>query len=133
MLKNTLIISLFSLIIFVFGANSMPLYNKNCTVAVNSSSGAFYQTSSFSFKDAFLSDGASATYPLNYDYTSKIINYYNAKLVTKSALEGYCNNYYYYTPSLPNSVVINGKKVNVHIAVSDNCVTVGYPIIYYAY
>ena len=133
MCKNILIVLTFSFLIFIFGVNATPLYGEKCVVATNFSSVDFYKVDTYSFKDAFMGNGVSATYPTNYNYVNKIVDYYNAKLTFETTLEGYASSYYYYSSSLPNTVIINGKKVNVHIVITNDSITVGYPLVYYAY
>ena len=133
MLKNILFILTYVFTAIFFVSVTIPLSNESCTVAVNSSSGEFYYTNSCSIKDHFIGNGKSKTYPLNFDYEKEIINYYDAKVVEISTNGKYVENYYYYSSTLPNFVNVNGKKVNVHVAVTKDNITVGYPIIYYGY
>ena len=62
----------------------------------------------------------------------KIIESANATLVYKSNVNG-VENYYYYSPYINGKELVKGKKVNLHVAVSNEKVTVGSPLIYYGY
>ena len=133
MLKNIVVAILYFLSLIFFSVNSVALYGESCVVSLNSSSGDFYNANHYSIKDEFIGNGKSKTYPPTYDYENLIINYYDAKIVKTSNQNSYAKNYYCYSSALPNAVIVNGEKVNVQIAVTEFGVTVGYPIIYYAY
>ncbi len=75
-------------------------------------------------------DGVFKIYDeFDYNYLVKKLN---AKLVYSENLGGTVSKYYY-SNSLPKKEVINGKKVNLHVAISSNQVVVGTPIIYGSY
>lgn len=38
--------------------------------------------------------------------------------------------FYYYSPKLANFVIINKKKVNLHVVLNEKSMTVGYPLIF---
>ncbi len=60
------------------------------------------------------------------------IEKYGARLIFKE--EGAWGvNEYYYSPKLFNFVIIEGKKVNFHVAKNDKGITVGYPLIFSGY
>ncbi|MBO5713699.1 MAG: hypothetical protein J6R88_05855 [Clostridia bacterium] len=133
MLKKLLTVIAYVLLIFIFGFNATPLFANECVVSVSSSSGTFYKTTHYGFDDAFLGNGVCKFYDANYNYNKFVIEYYNAEVVDVSEVDGYATNYYYYSDMLPNAEIINGKKVNVHIAVTNERVVIGYPLIYYYY
>ena len=56
----------------------------------------------------------------------------NLKKVHYEEVNG-VKNYYYFTNKLFKKEVINGKSVNIHIAVSSDKISLGYPIIYGGY
>ena len=133
MLKNILVTILYLAMLVLFSINATPLFNENCVVAVSRSSGEFYSVNSYRFKDVFVGDGVSVTYSPSYNFKKEIIDYYGAEIVINNNYDSYAKNYYCYSKALPNAVIINGKKVNIHIAVTENAVTVGFPLIYYSY
>ena len=53
----------------------------------------------------------------------------NAQIVICESGENYTC-YYAYSPTLKKSKVIKDKMINLHIAITENCVKVGSPIIY---
>ena len=61
-----------------------------------------------------------------------VISAYDLKEVKKSEACGVLN-IYYYSPKISRIQVIDGKKVNFHVAISDGLITVGVPFIYYGY
>ena len=76
------------------------------------------------------SDGYYAT--LNKDIVYKFIKTLNCKKVYIEEICG-ITNYYLYTDKLPKKQVLKGKKVNLHLAVKGDSVTLGYPFIYGSY
>ena len=63
------------------------------------------------------------------EFVNSFLNNYEAKI---QLLEGgdLVNSEYYYSNKIAKYVIINGCRVNVHIAKSDYGVTIGVPIIY---
>ncbi len=47
--------------------------------------------------------------------------------------DGEVENYYFFSEKLPKKEVIAGKKVNLHLAINKNSITLGSPIIYFGY
>lgn len=60
-----------------------------------------------------------------YDYIKKL----NCKWVLVESVNG-VQNYYFYSNKLVKKQVIKGKTVNVHLAICNDRITLGYPIIY---
>ncbi len=60
------------------------------------------------------------------------IEKYGARLIFKEEGEWGVSEYYY-SPKLFNFVIIEGKKVNFHVAKNDTGITVGYPLIFSGY
>lgn len=130
MLKKFVVVVAFILIIMVASYSQFNIFKeKQVTFSKNYSQGEFftsnindlcarYQSKGFSFK---VDDG-------NLDFLTTL----NAKEVYKSQIEK-IENAYYYTNQIKRYQIINGRKVNVHIAKSADGITVGIPIIYYGY
>jgi len=75
--------------------------------------------------------GESATY-LNKNVKDEIMEQFNAKIMFCENINN-INNYYAYSEKIENYIVLNGEKVNLHIAVSIDKTTVGSPIIFGGY
>jgi hypothetical protein len=75
--------------------------------------------------------GESATY-LNQNLKEKIIQDFNAEIMFTETIAN-IKNYYAYTEKIENYIVLNGIKINLHIAVSQDKTTVGSPIIFGGY
>ena len=130
MLKKFVVVVAFILIIMVASYSQFNIFKeKQVTFSKNYSQGEFftsnindlrarYQSKGFSFK---VDDG-------NLDFLTTL----NAKEVYKSQIEK-IENTYYYTNQIKRYQIINGRKVNVHVAKSADGITVGIPIIYYGY
>ena len=130
MLKKFVVVVAFILIIMVASYSQFNIFKeKQVTFSKNYSQGEFftsnindlrarYQSKGFSFK---VDDG-------NLDFLTTL----NAKEVYKSQIEK-IENAYYYTNQIKRYQIINGRKVNVHVAKSADGITVGIPIIYYGY
>lgn len=129
------LLSLTLIFITVIGlsvVNLIPLYNQFVVVSVNSSSGEFYETNRYAFSDYLKGNGVCKTYDKNFNYASNIINPLNATIVKTEKIDGIIN-YYYYSKNLARTVTVDGKRVNLHVAVTSSLITVGYPLIYHAY
>ena len=130
MLKKFVVVVAFILIIMVASYSQFNIFKeKQVTFSKNYSQGEFftsnindlrvrYQSKGFSFK---VDDG-------NLDFLTTL----NAKEVYKSQIEK-IENTYYYTNQIKTYQIINGERVNVHVAKSTDGITVGIPIIYYGY
>ena len=130
MLKKFVVVVAFILIIMVASYSQFNIFKeKQVTFSKNYSQGEFftsninnlrarYQSKGFSFK---VDDG-------NLDFLTTL----NAKEVYKSQIEK-IENAYYYTNQIKTYQIINGERVNVHVAKSTDGITVGIPIIYYGY
>lgn len=131
MFKNLAVILSFFILIYACAINSNLFINEEVVVSINYSSGSFYNTKSLSVADVFSSSGQSKTFSSDFNYLTLIKNA-DAKLI-KSSGSGNVKNYYYYTSNLAKYVVIENKKVNLHVAVSEDKTVIGYPFIYYGY
>ena len=56
----------------------------------------------------------------------------NCKEVYREEING-IKNYYLYTDKLLKKQLVKGEKVNIHVAVKGDRVTLGYPFIYGSY
>ncbi len=66
------------------------------------------------------------------DKKQEIMENFNVKVIKKEQIDG-LNIIYGYTDFYSNFIYIKGKQSNVQIAESDDCVIVGFPIIYSGY
>jgi len=75
--------------------------------------------------------GESATY-LNKNLKDELITKFNAVVIfTEETAD--IKNYYAFTDKIDNYIILNGKKINLHIAVSQAKTTIGSPIIFGGY
>ena len=68
-------------------------------------------------------------YLTNEEIADKITTQYGAKILFTEEIGGVVS-YYAYTPQWRECVYIDGRKVNLHIALRKNCLAVGTPIIF---
>ena len=108
-----------------------PSFLGNGTVAVGGkSAGEFISFDKVTPSIAFGCDGVSFT--LDGSNYQEIVKKYSAKLTHSFTLDG-VTNLYFYSEKLPKKEIIFGKKVNLHVAINGQKITVGSPIIYYGY
>ena len=94
------------------------------------SAGRFIAFSCAGVSDVINCDGLSLT--LSDKNYGEIVKKYSAKLVHVFESSG-VKNLYFYSEKLTKSEIVFGKKVNLHVAIRGEVVTVGSPLIYYAY
>ena len=130
MLKSLLTIAVLWLLIFsLLPLNFVP---SDATIVLSGkSSGKFVVKNQLSASDMFSVDGLSLVVSKDYDVQT-LIEKLSAK-PTHYFSDGEVENYYYFTKKLPKSEVIAGKKVNLHVAVGKDYISLGSPIIYYGY
>jgi len=93
------------------------------------------QKQTLKFSDLFRVQGESVRFDFSDTDDKKqalvqeILQTYRAELVVKEEILGTVS-YYAYAPTLFNGVYVNGKKVNLHIAIGETQVAVGTPIIF---
>lgn len=106
-------------------------FSKELTVCKNGkSSGEFSIIKSNEIGKIINADGLS--FSLSTAELTNFLNEYECKKVFSSVIGG-VENHYFYSSKISKKEVIGGKKVNVHIAVSNKNITIGVPIIYYGY
>ena len=93
------------------------------------SSGEFIKEE-ISLDKIFLIDGVSIK--INGCDIEEKLNFLNAKMAHYFT-DGEVENYYFFSEKVHNFEIINGKKVNIHLAVKEGEIVVGSPIIYYGY
>ncbi|MBO5851081.1 MAG: hypothetical protein J6R29_01975 [Clostridia bacterium] len=122
MLKKTLFLLCLFFSCILFAQNAIPYKNievtygkkSNCTVnCVNVA--LFYESASIIKEKDF-----------NYQ---KILEKTNAKLQFIEETNG-VTSYYYYSSKLHKIEIVNGVKVNLHVAVSSDYIKLGTPFIY---
>lgn len=113
---------------------SSPLYSlpSQAVVALKGkSSGEFICKNELAVSNCLNVDGLSFSLSNDYD-VKNLIKKLNAKPI-HYFFDGEVENYYYFTEKLPKKELIVGKKVNLHVAIKKDFITVGSPIIYYGY
>lgn len=122
------------LIIFIITTFLLLPYkalDKSVVICKNGkSSGEFYSVSTFKVSDYLCVDGVS--FNISKSEIDGIIEKLNAKLVYTFS-DGEITSYYYYSPKISKKEKIFEKPINVHIAVTQEKVIFGSPIIYYGY
>ena len=106
-------------------------YLDGAVFSTKKSSGDFIDSKTVKPENYFHIDGVTLTFSSDFDM-SDAIELLSAKRVHYFT-DGTVENYYFFSEKLPKCQIINGKKVNFHVAVSKGKVTVGSPIIYYGY
>ena len=106
------------------------LFEKDIVYSVNGKSSGEFIKGEISLDKIFLIDGASIKTD-SYNIEEKL-NLLNAKMV-HCFTDGEVENYYFFSEKVHNFEIIDGKKVNIHIAVKQGEVVVGSPVIYYGY
>ena len=120
---------LLSLIVGVpFAVNGLP---KSATVCYGGkSSGEFSSITKTLPINTINRDGIS--YECTLEEANALVKKLRAKDVHVFIANG-VENHYYYTELIATKEVVFNKRVNLHIALSNNKTTVGSPIIYYGY
>ena len=103
---------------------------KDIVYSVNGKSSGEFIKGEISLDKIFLIDGASIKID-SYNIEEKL-NLLNAKMIHYFT-DGEVENYYFFSEKVHNFEIINGKKVNIHLAVKQGEVVVGSPVIYYGY
>lgn len=105
------------------------LFNKKSTVFVGSSSSECILIESFRQQIINGKKGESVKITTQEFNLEQIIKYFDAQLILKEQVGGIVN-YYFYSKKLRYKERIYGKTVNLHIAVTNQGVTLGTPLIY---
>ncbi len=130
MVKSVSAVLLLCLLVGLF--TPINQVENNAVITLNGkSSGEFICKKDITVSDFFDVNGLSLTLSNDIDVES-ILKKLNAK-PTHYFYDGEIENYYYFSEKLPKKEVIAGKKVNIHVAIKKDFITVGSPIIYYGY
>lgn len=115
LISLTCALTLYAFNIFPYKSVELTLgKGSNCKV-INGQIAMFY-------------DSVAITKNAGFNYQN-IVDSTGAQLVFVEQIDGVIS-YYYFSNNLPKIADINGKKVNLHIAVSGEKVKVGTPLIY---
>lgn len=129
MLKN--LYAVVALACFILFCCPLNLIKGEVTISnKEKSAGDFltaYKTDASSFIDA---NGVS--FSLTDSELSELLKDIKCKKV-HAFFDGEILNVYYYSNKIPIKEVIKNQRVNVHVAISNQKITVGIPIIYYGY
>lgn len=106
-------------------------FSKNRTVYTGTSSVSFFKEYSH-FSCVNKMKGESCKIPVKEFDFDKFIEYFSAEKVITETLSG-TTSYYFTSEKLKNYVLINGQKINLHIAINNEYAVIGYPIIYGGY
>ena len=126
MLKKFLGLTLLILTACIYFYSVPCISNKSTVTCVGGkSSGSFIGGITFCENDGYL-------VTLNYSDAFKFVNKLNCTQVCSQEVDG-ISIYYFYTDKLPKKQIVNDKKINIHLAVKGDVVTLGYPFIYGSY
>ena len=122
-----LLIFLISSFVFI----PLGVFDREVIVCKNGkSSGEFIKTTTFNVSSYVLADGVS--FEITKSEMNDIITSLDAKFVF-SFFDEDTQNYYYYSNKISKKEKVFSKAVNVHIAITNDNITFGSPIIYYGY
>ena len=104
------------------------------TFYLYSASSQALQVETLTFSQIFSVKGESVRFSLSADSDKRataeeILSSYGAQILWQETVDG-VTSYYAQTPRFSNGVQIQGKKINLHVAVSDTECVVGNPIIF---
>ncbi len=129
MLKNFACIVCFALLLSLFApVGAVP---NTAVYSLNGKSGGEFIKGNIALDKIFDLEGVAVNLDSSYDL-QKTLKLLSAKKVHYFT-DGEIENYYFFTEKVHDFEIINGKKVNLHVAVSKGNLTVGSPIIYYGY
>ncbi len=130
MLKKVAVIVAFMLLVLIATYSEFSYIGKKQVVfSKNYSQGGFFTSNISDVGALYSSKGYS--FSLSSD-NLEFIDSLNAKEVYSSKIQD-VENTYYYSNKIKTYQIINGKRVNVHVAKTNNKIVVGIPIIYYGY
>ena len=124
-----LVVSVFALIGFrVLCVSKLSNYAGERVFYLYTPSSQATIKSKLSLTDCFFVQGESVQFSLNGESGKKRAEEIMQDLQAETA--GGTQSFYAYSKKLGKSVVINGKKINLHIAVAEDSAVVGTPIIF---
>ena len=135
MLKKMLVIFLSSLIVIsLFVFNSSPVFNNfadeyEVYLTDFSCSNQIIKADKHNYPFILNVKGESAVLKKEDFNLQSFLNTFSAKLVLEESDENY-SCYYAYSPNIKSAKKVKDKTVNLHIAITDDCVKVGSPIIF---
>ncbi len=129
MLKSVACLFCFTLLsILISPVCAVP---NNYVYSINGKSGGEFIKGEITTDKIFDLDGVSVSLDSSCEI-EKTLKLLNAKKVHYFT-DGEIENHYFFSEKVHNFEIINGKKVNVHVAIKGDNLTVGSPIIYYGY
>lgn len=128
MVKNTACLLCLMVLSSFIIANKLP--QKEIVYSLNGKSSGEFIKEEISLDKIFLIDGVSIK--INGCDIEEKLNLLNAKRAHYFT-DGEVENYYFFSEKVHDFEIINGKKVNIHLAVKKGEIVVGSPIIYYGY
>ena len=99
--------------------------------SVNGKSSGEFLKGEIALDKLFFIDGVSVKLSSDFDIKNKL-NHLKTNTVHYFC-DGEIENYYFFSNKINNFEIINGKKVNIHVAIKGDSLVVGSPIIYYGY
>ena len=126
--------SAFSLQTILSKVNGAQAYSA--TYFINSPTCFAREKENLSLLDLPFVQGEKATYLVDKDegqgFAQKALVALSARVLWTEEVDGVVS-YYAYSDSLSKSVLVSGEKVNLHIAVKENRIVIGTPIIFGGY
>lgn len=133
MLVATVLALAFGLGVFWHNTSSLSVLEGERTYYLYSPSSQAQMKDALTFTDAFFLTGESVRFSVaaedKENLVEEIAELFRAELVAKESVSG-VTSYYLYSTNLRGGVRVQGRKVNLHIAVSGDSCAVGTPIIF---
>lgn len=136
-LKTLLALFVAACALFVFvcaRASAFPFLQGERTYYLYSASSQAKIVKEYEFFDTFFVQGESVFMEVEREevFLQELLEKLNAKILFTEQVEG-TTSYYCYAKGLKEGVQINGRTVNLHIAVKSGTAVVGTPIIFGGY
>ena len=121
MLKKMLYVACLFFTLVLYALNSIPFYNVEVTYGKGSN--CIVKNA----KIAMFYDSVCATKSKDFNYQN-LVEEVGATLQFVEDVNG-VKSFYYYSPKISKVQILNGKKVNLHVAVANNYIKIGSPFI----
>lgn len=133
MLVATALALAFGVGVFLHNASTLSVLEGERTYYLYSSSSQAQMKDTLSVTDAFFLTGESVCFAVaaedKENLPKEIAELFRAELIAVESVSG-VTSYYLYSTNLRGGVRVQGRKVNLHIAVSGELCVVGTPIIF---
>ena len=125
MLKKMIYVACLFFTLLLYMVYTVPFYNVEVTYGKGSN--CIVKNT----KVAMFYDSVCVTKNKDFNYQN-LANEIGATLQFVEEVNGVVS-YYYYSQKIPKMQMLNGKKINLHVAVANNYIKIGSPFIYGGY